>query len=136
MKRSLAGLALVSLLSTPSLLVCPLARSQHVNEKDSPCANTVSTVEMAECLSKAKDESDAKLNSLYKDIRRKLDVKDAERLTIAQRLWIQYRDANCAAERELYEGGTAAGPVYLACLEGMTRARRKELAVTYAVKLK
>jgi len=54
----------------------------------------------------------------------------------AQRLWIQYRDSNCAAERGLYNGGTAASPAYLACLEAMTRARTKELAVTYAVKLK
>jgi uncharacterized protein YecT (DUF1311 family) len=53
-----------------------------------------------------------------------------------QRLWIQYRDANCTAERDLYDGGTAASPAYLACLEAMTRARTRELAVTYAVKLK
>ena len=54
----------------------------------------------------------------------------------AQRLWIEYRDANCTAERELYAGGTAATPVYLACLEAMTRARTNELWVTYAVRLK
>lgn len=44
--------------------------------------------------------------------------------------------SNCSAERDLYEGGTAASPAYLGCLEAMTRARTKELAVTYAVKLK
>jgi hypothetical protein len=33
-------------------------------------------------------------------------------------------------------GGTAAAPAYLACLEAMTRARTKELAVGYAVRLK
>ena len=54
----------------------------------------------------------------------------------AQRLWIQYRDATCSAERDLYEGGTAAAPAYLAWLEAMTRARTKELVITYAVKLK
>jgi uncharacterized protein YecT (DUF1311 family) len=76
------------------------------------------------------------LNAAYKEIRGKLDGEDAKRLVAAQRLWIQYRDANCTAERELYAGGTAANPVYLACLEAMTRARTKELRVTYAVRLK
>ena len=62
--------------------------------------------------------------------------EDEKRLVTAQRLWIEYRDANCTAERELYAGGTAATPVYLACLEAMTRARTNELWVTYAVRLK
>ena len=85
---------------------------------------------------KARDAADAELNAVYKLVRGNLDGANGQRLVAAQRLWIQYRDANCAAERDLYEGGTAAFPAYLACLEAMTRARTKELAVTYAVKLK
>jgi len=76
------------------------------------------------------------LNAAYKNLRGKLDAADGQRLVATQRLWIQYRDMNCAAERDLYEGGTAASPAYLACMEAMTRARTKELAVTYAVRLK
>ncbi|PWU00446.1 MAG: hypothetical protein C5B51_25155 [Terriglobia bacterium] len=49
---------------------------------------------------------------------------------------IQSRDANCTAERDLYEGGTAATPAYLACPEAMTRGRTKELVTTYAARLK
>jgi uncharacterized protein YecT (DUF1311 family) len=112
------------------------ARAQHMNEKDSPCADVVQTAELAHCLSKARDSSDDKLNSLYKSLRKKLDTSDAERLTAAQRLWIQYRDANCSAEQKLYDGGTASSSAYLACLEAMTRMRTKELQVTYAVKFK
>lgn len=107
-----------------------------MNEKDSPCANVVVTVDLANCLAKARDTSDAQLNAAYKQLRGRLDAADGQRLVAAQRLWIQYRDANCAAERDLYDGGTAASPAYLACLEAMTRARTKELAVTYAAKLK
>jgi uncharacterized protein YecT (DUF1311 family) len=40
------------------------------------------------------------------------------------------------AERDLYQGGTAASPAYLACLEAMTRARTRELSIMYVVKLK
>jgi uncharacterized protein YecT (DUF1311 family) len=76
------------------------------------------------------------LNAAYKALRGKLHAADGQRLVAAQRLWIQYRDANCAAERGLYQGGTAASPAFLACLEAMTRTRTKELTITYAVRLK
>jgi len=112
------------------------ARAQHMNEKDSPCANVVVTVELANCLAKARDAADAQLNAAYENLRGKLDAADGRRLVATQRLWIQYRDANCTAERDLYAGGTASAPAYLACLEAMTRVRKRELAVTYAVKLK
>jgi Lysozyme inhibitor LprI len=63
-------------------------------------------------------------------------IRVHESLTKTQRLWIQYRDANCSAERDLYEGGTAKYAVYFACLESLTRERTRELQITYAVRLK
>jgi uncharacterized protein YecT (DUF1311 family) len=107
-----------------------------MNEKDSPCADIVVTADLANCLARARDAADAQLNAMYKGVRGKLDAAEVQQLVTAQRLWIQYRDANCNAERDLYGGGTATGPAYLACLEAMTRARTKELRVTYAVRLK
>jgi uncharacterized protein YecT (DUF1311 family) len=107
-----------------------------MNEKDSPCANVAVTVDLVDCLARARDSADMKLNSVYKSVGERLDASDSQRLTAAQRLWVQYRDANCAAERDLYKAGTASSPAYLACLEAMTRARTRELEVTYAVKLK
>jgi uncharacterized protein YecT (DUF1311 family) len=120
---------------TATLLAVP-AYGQHMNEKESPCANVVMTTELTKCLSDAKDRADDKLNTVYKEIRGRLEGADAEKLTKTQRLWIQYRDANCSAERDLYEGGTAKYPVYFACLESLTRGRTRELQVTYAVRLK
>jgi uncharacterized protein YecT (DUF1311 family) len=111
-------------------------RAQHMNEKDSPCSTAVTTVELRSCFAKARDVADSGLDAVYKEIRARLDGEDATRLNLAQRLWVQYRDANCTAERELYAGGTAAPVVYLACLEAMTRTRTKELLATYAVRLK
>jgi uncharacterized protein YecT (DUF1311 family) len=112
------------------------ARAQHMNEKDSPCASVVVTADLANCLAKARDKVDAELSAVYRAIRGKLDGADTQRLVAAQRLWIQFRDANCTAEHELYAGGTAAGPAYLACLEAMTRARTKDLRITYGVRMK
>jgi uncharacterized protein YecT (DUF1311 family) len=89
------------------LTAAPLALpayGQHMNEKDSPCANVVVTAELTKCLSDARDRADTKLNSVYREIRGRLEDAHAESLTKTQRLWIQYRDANCSAERDLYEG--------------------------------
>ena len=118
--------------------VVPLipCHGQHMNEKDSPCPNAVTTLDMAQCFSKAKTSSDETLAALYKKVLSKLDGDDADRLTKVQRLWGDYREANCSAERALYQGGSAAPVVYLACLDAMTRARIRELRETYAVRLK
>lgn len=112
------------------------AHAQHMNQKDSPCAGVVITSDLVSCLWNAKNSSDAKLNSLYKHVRERLDAGELKSLTRTEQLWIQYRDANCSAERDLYGNGTAQGPAYLACLEAMTRARTTELEITYAVRLK
>ena len=107
-----------------------------MNEKDSPCADVVVTSDLVACLIKAGEAADAKLNTAYKEVRGRLDGTELKQLVATQRLWIQYRDANCTAERELYGGGTGGPPTFLACIEAMTRARTKALAVTYAVRLK
>jgi uncharacterized protein YecT (DUF1311 family) len=124
-----------SLIAALSISSIPLF-AQHMNEKDSPCADVVVTVDLARCLSKARDLADAELNALYKRIQATLDATEIQGLITAERLWIQYRDANCIAERGLYGSGTASGPAHLASLEAMTRKRTKELAITYAVRLK
>jgi uncharacterized protein YecT (DUF1311 family) len=110
------------------------SRAQHMNEKDGPCAGVAD--DLSSCLLSAKDSADAKLNAAYNQIHDKLETADAQRLTAAELLWIQYRDASCSAERELYAGGTTSAPAHLACLEAMTTARTKELKIVYLVKMK
>ena len=138
MSRKLIVHFVASLLSTFSFLIVAATpcRAQHMNEPDSPCAGVAVTSDLVSCLSTAKDASDAKLNSVYQSIRKRLEGEDSSRLVEAQRIWIKYRDANCSAERALYEGGTAKYPAFLACVEAMTRTRTKELQITYAVRLK
>ena len=62
-----------------SLLVAVLITNrplpaQHMNEKDSPCADIVVTVDLVNCLAKARDAADRQLNAVYKNIRGKLDA--------------------------------------------------------------
>jgi uncharacterized protein YecT (DUF1311 family) len=124
---------LVALLAIIAPLHCP---AQHMNEKTSPCPNAVTTLDMAQCFSKARTSSDEKLTAVYEKVLRKLDDDDADRLKKVQHLWSEYREANCSAERALYEGGSAAPVVYVACLDAMTRERTEDLQQTYAVRLK
>lgn len=110
--------------------------AQHTKEQDFPCATASDGVPMATCLSDARKKADAALDAVYTNIRNRLGYSDAERLASTQRVWIRYRRANCLAERDLYQGGSDSYPAYVACLEAMTRARTRELQVTYAVKLR
>ncbi len=125
---------------TPILMVFPAVllavmpvSAQHMNEKDSPCANVVVTSDLVACLSNARTLADARLNAVYNNVLEHLRTRpdDAEQLRKTERLWLQYRDANCAAERDLYGGGTGGPPAFLACVEAMTRARTKELQTVY-----
>jgi uncharacterized protein YecT (DUF1311 family) len=101
--------------------------AQHMNAKDSPCLNAGNDPVMENCLERARNKEDAELNQLYADIRRKLQSADQERLPVAQRLWVQFRDRECDAESGLYEGGSARPLVFVACMESETRHRIKDL---------
>ena len=108
---------LITLLAAAVFAANLPARAQHVNGNDSPCAAAVTTIELGSCFTKARDADETQLNAVYERIRGQLETADEQRLGTAQRLWMQYWEANCIAERELYAGGTAAPTMYLACME-------------------
>ena len=83
------------------------------------------------CFDKAYRAADSGLNQTYSQISKVLQPDDLERLKVAQRLWIQFRDATCTAEGDLYSGGTAATPAYTACLEEETLERTADLKTIY-----
>jgi uncharacterized protein YecT (DUF1311 family) len=75
--------------------------------------------------------ADAELNRVYSAALKRLDGADLQRLVTAQRLWVQFRDADCEAAYGLYGGGSAGPTVRAACLEKDTRERTKELRIMY-----
>jgi uncharacterized protein YecT (DUF1311 family) len=107
------------------------SHAQHMNSADAPCRNVTITVDVANCFSKAAKDADRKLNETYGQVLAVLQADDKEKLRASQRLWVQFRDATCGAERDLYEGGTGANPAYLACIEEETRLRTNDLRTTY-----
>ena len=108
-----------------------IARAQHMNSADAPCRNVTVTLAMENCFDKAYKAADSGLNRIYSQISGVLQPDDLQRLKVAQRLWIQFRDATCTAESNLYNGGTASAPAYSACLEELTRERTADLKTIY-----
>ena len=107
------------------------ARAQHMNSASAPCRNIAVTLAMENCFDRAYKAADGGLNQKYSQILKVLQPDDLQRLKVAQRLWIQFRDATCTAESDLYTGGTASAPAYSACLEELTRQRAADLKTTY-----
>jgi uncharacterized protein YecT (DUF1311 family) len=107
------------------------ARAQHMNSAAAPCRNVAVTLAMENCFDKAYRAADSELNQRYGQIAKVLQPDELEQLKAAQRLWIQFRDATCTAEGDLYKGGTASTPAYSACREELTRQRASELKTIY-----
>ena len=84
-----------------------------------------STYEMVECLKAKTAQWDKRMTIAYQRALKDAQPKQRDQLRVAQRLWIQYRDANC-----LYYGlgeGTIARIEAGECMRSMTEARAKEL---------
>ena len=82
------------------------------------------TYQMVECLKTKTAEWDKRLNVAYQKAAQDAQPAQREQLRAAQRLWIQYRDANC-----LYYGmgeGTIARLDAGECMRSMTEARARE----------
>jgi uncharacterized protein YecT (DUF1311 family) len=87
-----------------------------------------STYEMVECLKGKTAAWDKRMTIAYQRMLKAGEVKQRDQLRVAQRLWIQYRDANC-----LYYGlgeGTIARIDAGECMLRMTKDRALELEGT------
>ncbi len=85
-----------------------------------------STYEIVECLKGKIAQWDKRLNIAYQQaLKDAVSPKQAEQLRKAQRLWVQYRDANC--EYYALGEGTIARIETGYCSLELTQARAKEL---------
>jgi uncharacterized protein YecT (DUF1311 family) len=118
-------------LLAPTLVFALLPLSAVAQESD--CAEAVTQVDMNACAQAAWEAADADLNTAYGaavDFMTGLDadLPEGERgaveaLRAAQRAWIAYRDAACAAEAFTVRGGSIEPLVRFACLERLTRVQ-------------
>jgi uncharacterized protein YecT (DUF1311 family) len=90
-----------------------------------PCGEKTSTPEVVECVRAKTSIADQRLNAAYKALQAQVDNAQSQPLLTAQRLWVQYRDANCV----FY--GTQDGSIRQVqaaeCMRPMTEDRASEL---------
>ena len=101
------------------------------------CAHAVTQTDMNICANLDYERADKELNAQYRKTRTEMASWDADldnnlkgaeaALVKAQRAWIDYRDAQCAAEGFEARGGSMEPMLVSNCLAGLTRQRTKEL---------
>lgn len=113
-----------TLVAAAVILATSSARAGDQGDPEQSCDG--STYQMVECLKAKTAQWDKRMNVAYQQaLKDAAGDKQREQLRSAQRLWIQYRDANCLYY-DLGEGTIArldAGE----CMRSMTEARAKEL---------
>jgi uncharacterized protein YecT (DUF1311 family) len=77
--------------------------------------------------------ADSELADALKTIMARLAGQEKARASLqqAQSSWSDFRQAACAAEMDLYEGGSVARSVYWSCMEEETRRRIAHLREAY-----
>lgn len=85
-----------------------------------------STFNMLNCIGEELASQDARLNEAFKTLSSQLMPDRKQALLTAQRLWIQYRDANCNFYDDP-EGGTSARVAANECVLRETAERAHEL---------
>jgi uncharacterized protein YecT (DUF1311 family) len=94
------------------------------------CADAKDQATMNLCADTAYKEADRALNAQYAATRKAIVAYDAEGdklLITAQRAWVTFRDAHCAATSFAFKGGSMEPMVRASCLAATTEARTAQL---------
>ena len=130
MKNSTISVKFVAslLLLTAGFLLPSKASNIPVQVAQQPnCKSPQTTVEMNVCSSQEFEAADKKLNQLYQQLQAKISTKQKQRLMVAQRTWIKFRDENCDYAKGQFEGGSLAASTYGYCRARVTQERIKDL---------
>jgi uncharacterized protein YecT (DUF1311 family) len=108
-----------------AVMASPPAEGEMFGPGFQPCGERTSTPEVVECVQAKTSVADRRLNAAYKALQAQIDANQRQPLLAAQRLLVQYRDANYA----FY--GTQDGSIRQVqaaeCLRSMTEDRAREL---------
>jgi len=123
---------MLRLLALSLTLFPAIAAAQQVD-----CANAMAQMEMTYCAEQDWIAADAALNAAYKEamaVQKRLDADlpadqrgAADFLRQAQRAWVGFRDAACAAEGYQAHGGSMEPMLIYACRARLTAARAEDL---------
>ena len=118
-----SGLSTLLKLSLLFLALPTFARAQ--------CEKKETTIDLVDCWNAELKKADTELNRVYQAALKKQQPPDAVKLRQAQRTWIGYRDAHCAAVSSLYKGGTIEPVILAHCRLTLTQQRTKEISDSY-----
>ena len=90
-----------------------------------PCGDQKSTLETVDCVDAKTKLLDQRLSKAYAALLKLVDPPQVEPLRRAQRLWVQYRQVNCAFYGA--GGGTVHRVQEAECARAMTQDRAQEL---------
>src|SRR3546814_13172061 len=114
-----------------SLVIVTPAAAEMFGPEFGTCGDQPTTLATVECLDAKTKLSDRRLNTAYKALQQRIEPAQRQPLLTAQRLWIQYRDAN----RGFYHAqeGPIRRIVDAHCLRRLPAGRRRDTdqALTY-----
>ncbi len=123
-----ATLATGLLLFTAGFLLPSKASNTSLKLAQQPnCKSPQTTLDQNMCSSQEFQAADRKLNQLYQQLQPKINTKQKQRLIVAQRSWLKFRDETCDYEMGQFEGGSVAASTYGYCRARVTKERIKDL---------
>jgi uncharacterized protein YecT (DUF1311 family) len=95
-----------------------------------PCEAAQTQQALDVCWAARAAQAEAQLNTSYARVAAAIRKQAIDTIPLAgaQRAWIAARDATCAFETSLYEGGSIAPMIDSECVDRMTRARNQRLS--------
>ena len=113
--------------------------------KADPCEKLTSQADMNDCYGKEYQKDDARLNRVYRKAMDYLQhdlagsdqaLKQSSQTAIddlkaAELAWIKYRDLQCDAAGQQYEGGTMRSMIHSICMSMATEHRIDEIKQAY-----
>jgi uncharacterized protein YecT (DUF1311 family) len=105
------------------ILLAALLAAAPVN-----CTAATTQVDMNQCAGARYKRADAALNVAWRKLMAQAGPAKADYLA-AQRLWLQFRDAECKAEGKSFEGGSIQPMIVSGCQADLTEARAKQIGL-------
>jgi len=140
------SLLLLLLLFSPAVL----ALQHQISESQNPCEERpVSQRQINDCAAFQYRQTDAHLNTVYRkalqymtdDLARGQKVGDQRQIEYeqtaiaslkeAERAWLSYRDIQCKAAGQQYDGGSMSPMIYSQCLATLTEHRVADVKSIY-----
>lgn len=113
--------------AAPAQEATPAAATPDEVDQEDPCPGAGNQFELNQCAARARDQADAELNKVYRQLLKDAGSAERVKLRAAQLAWIKFRDTNCDYESLGNKGGSIYPMVYSFCLARVTNTRVKQL---------